>query len=160
MKIDEVDYPNVCGLCRDCHEAITRNKVRISFVGGTYHWQDPLWPSTPLNPHPPFPGKPEVSILAETSERSVCPTCERPFPQPKPETEPERKRERRTWSITVPKDRREDGAEVLTELLEAGREVLARGGLPYGEEDTVKYFVLSTILAIFAQHGDQILSNS
>ena len=74
--------------------------------------------------------------------------------------EQEAPRPRRTWSITVPKDQREDGADILDGLLEASREQMATLGLPYGEQNSVRYFVLSAALALFVQHADQLMGDS
>lgn len=160
VEIDGKVLPNVCGLCRPCHERITTNKSAIVWRNGEYCWQngrlDNEWiPLDPLPPHMPI-DKPEVFPEPRTFSARVCPTCERPLPKPKSD-KPEEKRPRRTWSVTVPKDERENGAEVLDVLIEEVRTELGKAGLPYGEADSVKYFVLSTALALFVHHAEEFL---
>jgi hypothetical protein len=102
-------------------------------------------------------GKPlprsEAAVLADGGDPNICPSCKRPLPHAKLDKPHEAKRPRRTWSITVPVDERENGADVLDELLEASRDVMARAGLPYGEESSVRYFVLTAALGLFVQGG-------
>ena len=64
---------------------------------------------------------------------------------------------RKTWSVSVPVDEQENGAELLDEHLETIRLLFAEAGLPYGAAETAKYFVLSTALALFILNADQIL---
>lgn len=90
----------------------------------------------------------------------VCPSCKRPLPRPKIKTPLEAARPRRTWSVTVPMDQRENGAEILDELLEASREGMARKGLVYGEGEKTKFGVLGTSLALWVQHLDTIMGDA
>jgi len=60
----------------------------------------------------------------------------------------------------VPSDEREQGADMLDTLLEEGRREMARAGLPYGDEDAAKYFVLSTMLGLFVTHAEEVLSDA
>jgi len=99
-------------------------------------------------------------VVAPTHDPMVCPSCKRPLPQAKVNRPPEPKRPRRTWSVTVPKDEREDGAELLDGLLEQSREAMGRLGLPYGEENSVKYFVLAASLGLFVLHADELMGDS
>ena len=69
----------------------------------------------------------------------------------------EERRARRTWSVTVPKDEREDGAQTLDVLLDAARHEMAKAGLPYGENEAVKFFVLSAALGLFVSHAEEVL---
>ena len=108
----------------------------------------------------PGRGYPDLGPLAEPVPDGVCPSCKRPLPHPKHEGEPEAKRPRRSWTITVPKDERENGAEVLDELLEASREEMGKLGLPYGEGSSVRYFVLAAALALFVQHAEQLMADA
>jgi len=183
---DDAIVGNVIGLCHNHHYQVTINAAWIKWNGRGFDWSDMFTASRPLDWQPPVrpldtepspepqeaPGSPEqVSALVELgpplSEAPVshrlpftdgsCPTCLRPLPHPKEHSEA--KRTRRTWSLTVPVDEREDGADTLDTLLEEGRKELARAGLPYGSEDTAKFFVASTILALFVQHAEAVLAD-
>jgi hypothetical protein len=83
--------------------------------------------------------------------KATCPTCKRTLPKPKDE-KTEEKRERRTWSITVPMDEREDGAETLDTLLEECRRLFG-----HDESKTVRYFTLAQALALVVQHGHRLV---
>lgn len=155
---------------------------------GVLTWSDMVALPEPLLFQPPLSKRPGVDVLSDldgeveqpdgdhqaedAADRSplvgheatvpgteldgTCPTCLRPLPHKKEEHE--KARVRRTWSVTVPKDEREDGAETLDTLLEAARETMARAGLPYGAEETVKFFVLTAALGLFVQHAEDVLA--
>lgn len=174
IEDDSVIVGNVVGLCQAHHHAVTVNAAWITWHEGHYKgffWNDMLTTAEPLSFQPPirlvdesFPTPPEkngdepVTQERVTHERmdGTCPTCLRPLPHPKAAHEP--KRERRTWSITVPKDSRENGAETLDTLLEEARREMARAGLPYGDEDAARFFVLSQALGLFVTHAEDVLS--
>lgn len=162
VMIDNTIIPNVCGLCRPCHDLLTLNKARIVYEAGDYYWSDDKnGIFAQLSPHPTYPAdKPGVSFGTKnySPQTGVCPTCERPLPKPREEQEPTR--ERRTWTVTVPKDKRENGAEVLDTLLEEIRLEFSKAGLEYGEAPKVRYFILSTALGLFVQSAQQILSDA
>ena len=90
------------------------------------------------------------------SETTICPTCKRVLPH-KHEGPKEERKPRRTWSITVPITERENGAEMLDQLLESAREEMGKAGLPYGEAEAVKYFVLTAALGLFVTHAREVL---
>jgi hypothetical protein len=175
IEDDDVIVGNVIGLCRNHHHAVTVNAAWITWKEGQFTWSDMLTTDEPLQFQPPvrlvedsLPKSPEKNgeklviaggeIASVPSYDGTCPTCLRPLPHPKSEHEP--KRVRRTWSITVPVDERENGAEALTTLLEEGRKEMARAGLPYGAEETANYFVLASMLGLFVAHADSILSDA
>jgi len=169
LPADDAIVGNVVGLCRTHHHQVTINGAWITWNGRGFDWSDMLTSGEPLSFQPPvrplsneepLPDLPEKNggqpaALAAPFEGS-CPTCKRPLPHPKPAQEP--KRLRRTWSITVPADERENGAEMLSTLLEEGRLELAKAGLPYGDADSANYFVLSTILGLFVAHAEDVLA--
>jgi len=163
---------NVVRLCHKHHEMVTANAAFIVWNGRGFDWNDLFSAAVPLSWQPPArpleapESNGEVNALVElgppVSEPGVvaegsCPTCLRPLPHPKEKSEA--KRERRTFSITIPKDKRENGAEVLDTLLEESRKELARAGLPYGDADSAKYFVLATTLGLFVQHAKDVLGD-
>jgi hypothetical protein len=59
----------------------------------------------------------------------------------------------------VPKDERENGADVLDTLLEEARKSMAQAGLAYGDEDNARYFVLSAVLGLFVQHAREVMAD-
>jgi hypothetical protein len=172
---DETIVGNVVGLCQLHHHAITVNAAWIKWEDGRFVWSDMFRASEPLSFQPPvrstsnqdsFPVAPEKNggeavivdpPTAPAQLDGVCPSCLRPLPHS--HTRSEQKRPRRTWSITVPVDERENGAEMLSTLLEEGRKEMAKAGLPYGDAEAANYFVLSTILALFVQHAEEVLSD-
>jgi len=159
-----VPLANLVGLCRDHHAQITINAARISYdpAAREFTWITILGGEHPLEWTPPLPEDFEAPVEASgngevAQEITICPSCKRPLPHPRHDGPMEQKRPRRTWSLTVPRDERENGAQMLDDLLEASREELASAGLPYGAEDTVKYFVLATTLALFVRHAKEVL---
>jgi len=157
---------NLVGLCGDHHHAITVNANWITFDQNIFFWESLFSTGVPLSWQPPTR---LIDVLQEpladpesngqaALEANTCPTCLRPLPHAR--SEHEGKRLRRTWSITVPSDEREQGADMLDTLLEEGRREMARAGLPYGDEDAAKYFVLSTMLGLFVTHAEEVLSDA
>lgn len=153
---------NLVRLCNFHHRQITVNAAWINFEDDQFFWTDMINASQPLSWQPPWadldkpvvaPNPPEEKT--EASHDGSCPTCHRPLPHAKSDAEPVRVR--RTWSITVPMDERENGAETLDALLEAAREEMAKAGLPYGDEAAVRFFVLSGALGLFVAHAEEVL---
>lgn len=161
---------NLVGLCFQHHEQVTNNEVTISWTDGEgFTWLDPTRPRQKLTTQPPFietQGDPPAHVYEQDNghvhqdERQICPTCERPMPKPKLESDPEAPKERKTWAVSVPQEKWEDGADVLDELLEGIRDELDKAGLSYSEGKKVKYHILATALALFLQNADQVLSDS
>lgn len=168
---------NKVGLCRKHHEAVTVNAAWITFEPGipaftwgslldhpqALVWQPPMRPdNVNVIDVPPIeaedlPSLPPVIHVHEHIEDGICVTCKQPLPKPRIKTPKEERRPRRSWTVTVPVDERENGAETLDTLLEAAREEMARAGLPYSGRDEVKFFVLSAALALFVQHATEVL---
>ena len=153
---------NVVGLCRVHHDQITVDAAWMTWEDGVFLWSDLFTSSTLLDQQPPRLASsgsenPPEKKWDEMKLNGTCPTCLRPLPHKHPKREPARIR--RTWSLTVPKDERENGAEMLDTLLEEARKELARAGLPYGNEEAAKYFVLSSSLALFVQHAEEMLAD-
>lgn len=163
---------NLVKLCNFHHRQITVNAAWLNFEDDVFLWTDLISAAQPLSWQPPFgtleavPSDKPVVIpdpAKENPERTpdqiaadgVCPKCLRPLPHPK--NEHEEKRVRRSWTITVPLDERENGAETLDTLLEAARQEMAKAGLPYGDEAAVRFFVLSGALGLFILHAGEVL---
>lgn len=149
---------NCVGLCDKHHAEITVNFAKIEWHdGGWFNWVTEIISGMRLQWQPPLAT--DSFIVAHDHHEhhtNECPTCHRALPKPKIESKEEAPRIRRTWSITVPKDNLEDGAETLDTLLEEIREEMGRRGLSYGAE--AKYFVLSTAMALFLTHIEEIAS--
>ena len=64
------------------------------------------------------------------------------------------RRPRATWSISVPKDERENGADVLDTLLAEAAKILDRD-----EHKSWRYFTAVEALAAFVQHGHLMVGN-
>lgn len=162
---DGVEIGNLTGMCFAHHQDITENKERIEYRGGKFYWTD----GKPLTRQPPVREiiqTTEQEIVRHTHDdkvsidvRQKCDACGRALPKPKIDGQDEEKRPRATWAVSVPMDQRENGAETLSELLEAAREEMAKKGWEYGDASTAKFFVLSHVLATFVLHADQILSD-
>ena len=160
---------NIVFLCNQHHRQITENRALISFIDGVFYWIDKAT-EMPLSWQPDFfctmadfladradPGIRDSKPLEEkrAPKPGVCQACGQPLPHRK--TKREERKFRKTWSVSVPVDQQENGAEVLDENLEHARQLFAEAGLPYGSVETAKYFVLSTALALFIVNADQIL---
>lgn len=158
---------NCIFLCKEHHRQLTKGIAMLSYQEGVFRWLD-AQTSEPLTWQPPVyadqhtwmeicdskpPGK------KEATPEWICPSCGRPLPHAKHESEKETAKIRKTWSIAVPVAEQENGAEVLDENLEHARELFIAAGLPYGPDEKVKYYVLSTALALFITHAQEILAD-
>lgn len=149
---------NCVKLCREHHQMVTENKVTIKYLDDAYWWTPPEGDIVKLGWQPPHLADERLEVVTGHNP-DECPTCHQKL-KTKVEGPPEPKKPRRTWSLAVPKDDQENGAEVLEGLIEACREELAKAGIEYGTEKKVVYHVLTTSLALFVQHGQRILSDS
>lgn len=158
VEYDSVLIQNVVGLCNEHHRMVTENQAEIRWSPlGHFDWFDcQTGESRKLSPHPRIGGVDNGPPVEENVVPDVCPTCHRPHRRKT--VKPEEKRPRERWTIHVPKDERENGAEILDTLLEEARSLMARAGLPYGDEDNARYFILSAVLGLFVQHAQDVLS--
>lgn len=153
---------NVVGICWRHHNRITDDLDRITLEeDGSFVYRDER--NTVLGPVKPQPMMLNVggavSVLEPPGTPGVCPTCNTRLKAPQDDTgEREPSRNRSSWTVTVPKDEREDGAEALDILLESARMVMDDRGLSYGPERKVRYYVLATALGLFVQHADFLVS--
>lgn len=157
---DGVEIGNLTGLCYLHHEDVTVNRTDVTYDDGVYYWKTaPLDPQPPLNKLTPT----AVAVHAHSNDmphdREVCPTCKRKMPKEKIETPEEDKKPRATWAVSVPMEERENGADVLDELLEAARDKLDDAGISYSTSTKAKYHVLALSLGLFIQHFDSIASD-
>jgi len=173
MLPDGTMIGNVLMLCNEHHRQVTENEVQIGWEEDCFFWVADSQELMMLSFQPPHV-RPEYENLhhdestfetaGEKTEPVLdneCPVCRQPLPRPKIQSEKrEQKRPRRSWTITVPKDRREDGADTLDTLLEEARLEMDRAGLGYGPERNVRYFVLATVLGLFVQHSRELLGDA
>jgi hypothetical protein len=140
--------PHVTGLCRGHHDDVERHRAWIKLEDGEFRWYD------------------RQALIYDSEEEALIDKYEHASdgttwvflgplnPQPgsregKPKKKPhkgEAKRERGTWSVKVPKDERENGAQVLDELYEACAEKLADEEGDSSVVDKPKYYNLVKIL--------------
>src|SRR4029077_576220 len=145
---------NCIGLCSTHHRKITDNEAMIAFLDERFLWGPSEGSVQPLAWQPPGIENHTHPVDTLAGE---CPTCHQKI---KPKSKPEPRRNRRTWSIAVPKDEQENGAEVLDTLIDAAREELSQVGIDYGDEHKYRYHVLTTSLGLFVQHYEEILSDA
>lgn len=169
---DKIEIGNLVGLCWRHHKDITENQEQITYDKGKFFWTDgvPLKTQPPkhtvgddiLLPNIPVLAESELGIghvLVEGHDPEICPTCKRRIPRPKIDTQMEEKKPRATWGIAIPVDARENGYQVLDELLEAAREKLDAAGISYGTSSKVRYHILTATLGIFVSNAEVILSD-
>lgn len=152
---------NIMGICHRHHELVTVNEADLVFNDeGVFTWVS-LDTFGPLSPQPlsleAFEAKamqltidggevPHTHVVGEHDHAAeVCPTCGK-RKKPKDDLPAGEKRARATWSVSVPKDERENGAEVLDELILACAERLGRA-----DHASYKYFAIVEIAAYFLQ---------
>lgn len=165
---------NLVGFCHEHHRLLTDDEAKLSLEGvGVLAWISDSMQVLPLTFQPPFLPPIDELLQADPEFRNTpkktgaildneCPSCGRPLPHPKIEREPddfEEPRPRRSWTITVPVDQRENGAAILDALVEGCREALDRAGISYSPGPKTKFAVTSSSLALFLQHFDEIVSD-
>lgn len=149
---------NLTGLCYRHHELITVNKAIITWSGQNFLWSEDGEAGFLLNPQPRLWNAPEPEVEAEVHEHvgpgggEKCPTCKRTVPRDS--TGPKVKRPREKWSITVPVDERENGADVLDSLLDSCAQLFG-----HDETKALRYFTLVQALALVMQHGERMVGN-
>lgn len=153
---------NIAALCWQCHEKVTVGKSWIEYDDEQFFYVegdtvDVL--KVVLVPQPKelrsyenalqltLDGKevPHNDVVGEKEEPS-CPTCGHKKGRKKKSVDGESlpKRNRAAWSVTVPKDERENGADVLDELILGCAEKLDRA-----DHSSYKYYTLAEVLASF-----------
>lgn len=166
MLDDGSQIGNLVGFCNEHHRQLTDNQARISLEFGSFLWIVDGMEMASLTFQPPFlladsafenPGEKTGTVLD-----NECPSCGRPLPHAKPKEREsifEERRPRRSWTITVPVDERENGAFVLDELLEGCRVDLDLAGISYSPGPKTKYYVAAAVFALFHQHFRDIVSD-
>lgn len=149
---------NIAALCAMHHDLITVNKAEIHFDDETFAYREFTEGLEPiplvLVPQPKSLASfatamqitidgnevPHEDVVRIPEEEPSCPTCG--HKKKRAELPAGEKRNRATWSVSVPKDEREDGADVLDTLeIECAKKL--------GREDHAshKYYTLTQVMA-------------
>jgi len=153
VEIKGAAYQNMTGVCARCHDDLTRQTTSIKMIGPDYDWtwmwcvvhstpnEIELTTSVPLAPIVPQPLTPEQFALSRASGDPVaekCPTCGH-VKRARPGAAAGRAR--KSWTIKVPADEQENGAEVLDTLVDDM-------GLVLGIEpnQTGRYYIVVPVL--------------
>ncbi|HEX4468580.1 MAG TPA: hypothetical protein VH080_03560, partial [Gemmatimonadaceae bacterium] len=149
---------NLCALCWQCHQRITENVAWIELVDGAFRYIDPLRETNEvLVPQPKdlpsFATAMQIKIdgsevaheeVVQEREEPPCPTCGHQKRKTTRELPAGPRRNRASWTVSVPKDERENGADVLDALALACAEKLGRA-----DHSSWKYYTLAEVLASF-----------
>ena len=159
---DDTVTGNLCGLCWRHHEEVTVNTVQIVWSNGFY-WKDHQGGYVRLlDPQPPRyptnvteePQKAAEALLDGPASNPKCPSCKRTLPHTH-DKKKEGTRKRVQWSIHVPQDQQEDGADVLDTLVEECGKIFG-----HDENKRTKYFTVVQALALVVQNGNKLVSES
>jgi hypothetical protein len=165
---DEGTFFNLCALCHVHHLAITDNKAQIKWTGTNFVWNDGLMVGVLINPQPPAWGREgggeaeergadSSGVAAPVGPAAVekCPECLRALPREKlPGEKREAKKNRKSWTVAVPVDAREDGAETLDVLLSACADLFG-----HSDSKKLRFYSLSQALALVVQHGHMLVGD-
>lgn len=155
---------NLVPLCFTHHELITNNGASIQYdeTRQIFHWatrfSGQFERHLPLTYQPPVGGelgtasrssvKPE-ELTADQEATVPCPSCGHRRKRTPVPTTPGERRARASWSLTVPEDDRERGADVLDELCEGVMEAFGR---EYHSSAIARYFAVVEAFAFVIQH--------
>jgi hypothetical protein len=168
---------NCINLCNTHHRKVTENRAFITLLDEEFFWapeegdldkltwQPPTLDGQDGHLHlvevePTYMHADDVRTLYKPveSKSDECPTCHQKI-RAKIETPIEAPRPRRTWSMAVPKDDQEDGADTIDRLIIEAREELDKVGLSYGDGNKYIFNVVATALALFVLHAPRILAD-
>jgi len=109
------------------------------------------------------PGNPEhfgEHLNDGTLKVPRCESCGRPWRKRRDyNNNPEEKKLRGTFGISIPIEERENGFEVLEDLIESCRGKLEEYGLEWGHGYKNRYHLVCTVLGLFSLHADSIMNN-
>lgn len=156
---------NLTGLCPGCHDDITGqlggHKAAIRFLDDRqFYWCDVrdvnghlTFPKRGLlQPQPPTPDTLAARAPGNHRESENCPFCgqtRRRSSNPTSRMADGERRRRKTWTVRVPDEEQEHGAEVLDALVEDLAPLLG-----VGTDRGGRYYVLVPVL-YYAQHNRQ-----
>jgi hypothetical protein len=157
---------NLTGVCPPCHDDLTGriggHKAAIRYEDGLFYWALPVaLPGEkvsrynlvgPITPQPPTPETIDDEQSVVSPPESSCPFCGQKRRHP-----PARKRgwgrRRKTWSVRVPADEVEDGADVLDTLIENLAPLI-----PNADSSAIgRYYVLVPVLAYATMDAKRFL---
>lgn len=148
---------NLVPLCFEHHDDITVNRavIRMDDEAG-FVWGRPS-PVGFLDPQPRFLDELAVAHPEPAGQlvEEVCTSCGAPKRRPRVQLPPGERRPRKSWTISVPVDERENGADVLDTLLEECAKLLGRH-----EHASWRYFTLVETLALVVQNGAKLMDES
>jgi hypothetical protein len=166
VEIDGWIVGNKTGLCVRCHDDVTGNvgghkaAIRIDRANRVFQWclvadhsgQIEYIFAGLLDPQPPTPESlPSGEWATGRPELEGCPLCghkERARPaQPGP------RRARKTWTVQVPADAEEDGAEVLDSLIENLAPLIPNADT----SRTGRYYALVPVLAYATMDSERFV---
>lgn len=156
---NDVEMGNLTGLCWKHHEEVTKGETMIKLMrDGTLHWfakvDNIAGDCGELFPQPPrrgtCPAAAEDNEPVGPAHAETCPTCKRTIKKTEGKREPARNRAR--WSIHVPQDERENGADVLDTLLEECGKLFG-----HDIDKKMRYFTAAQALALVVQHGARMV---
>lgn len=158
---------NLTGLCWRHHNDVTEGRANIIWNGAipAFVWDDGGETVFLLDPQPPG-----VSLATDKISQKLgadfppgehehgpgavekCPACHRSLPREKSASQ--EKRPRKSWSVSVPVDERENGADVLDTLLN-------ECAIIFGHNETkgARYFTLAQALALVVQNKEKFLAD-
>lgn len=173
VKIGGVVVGNLVGLCTRHHEDVTGK------VGGHKAWirWEPeqkmfIWcavsndwesgtatpvPVGPLTQQPPQHVSLEPVAALPIPEPERCQACGQVKRRPTKPSEPSAMRQRGSWTIKVPEDEREKGADVLDELCEQVLEALGRH---HHTSSIARYWAVVESFVFLLQHASLIERNA
>jgi hypothetical protein len=144
-------FGNLAGVCAACHGDLTTDKAAIRLINGEFWWclatggklDRVFHPTGLIHPQPPTPDQlaTDDPRASDTGPES-CPFCGQ---ERKRRSTPARvgRRKRKSWSVLVPDEKIEDGADVLDSYV-ANLAPL----VPHGDSTaTGRYYVLVLALA-------------
>src|SRR5882672_5400132 len=162
IEVEGLVLPNLAGLCVAHHDEITGSvgghKAAVRLIEGKWWWcrlspsASPL-PVSALDPQPPTPEELAPQAAGHTQESDTCPFCgqarrRRPLPRAGG------RRRRKSWTIQVPDDLAEDGAELLDVLIDDLALVI--GVEPNA---TGRYYVVLPTLYLAVQNKQAFVEN-
>lgn len=161
---------NLCALCWQHHELITLGKAFIVYSDdGDFRYQEPDYygevTDVVLIPQPKTLASfatamqmtvdgsevPHDDVVRQPQEEPPCPTCGHKTRRSKEDLPAGEKRNRVSWTVSVPKDERENGADVLDTLALECAKKLGRD-----EHASYKYYTLSEVMAAWLMASAKI----
>lgn len=154
---DDTIVANLTGLCVQHHQEVTENFAVIKYMDdGVFYWaeeyRDEYEVVGELDPQPGV--QPEPSIPDHDEEDDTCPTCGHKARRRVQELPPGPRRPRKSWSVRVPADSLEDGAQILDEL---EQEVAEAFGIDhYSNVANRRYFSIVQSFALILQNAHML----